>query len=88
MCALPICRRVTLEIYGRREQARLADQVAQVYAAPTRPLRVVAVEAIRGGRGVRNSVRARVGGVLRLVGGNCDLVLRTSHDKDVEDGPE
>ena len=45
------CRRVTLEIYGRREQARLADQVAQVYAAPTRPLRVVAVEALKGGRG-------------------------------------
>ena len=45
------CRRVTLEIYGRREQARLADQIAQVYAAPTRPLRVVAVEALKGGRG-------------------------------------
>lgn len=45
------CRRVTLEIYGRREQARLADQVAHVYAAPTRSLRVVATEAIQGGRG-------------------------------------
>ena len=45
------CRRMTLEIYGRREHARLADQVAQVHAAPTRPLRVVAVEAIHGGRG-------------------------------------
>lgn len=45
------CRRVTLEIYGRREQARLADQVAHVYAAPTRRLRVVATEAIQGGRG-------------------------------------
>ena len=45
------CRRVTLEIYGRREQARLVDQVAQVHAAPTRPLRVVAVEALKGGRG-------------------------------------
>jgi len=45
------CRRVTLSIYGRREHARLADQVAQVYAAPTRPLRVVATEAVQGGRG-------------------------------------
>lgn len=45
------CRRVTLEIYGRREKARLADLVAQVHAAPQRPLRVVAVEAVQGGRG-------------------------------------
>lgn len=44
-------RRVTLQIYGRREAARVADQVAHVYAAPTRPLRVVAVEALAGGRG-------------------------------------
>ena len=45
------CRRVTLDIYGRREQARVTDQVAHVQAAPTRPLRVVAVEALKGGRG-------------------------------------
>jgi len=45
------CRRVTLEIYGRREQARLADQVARVHAAPDRELRVVAAEAVKGGRG-------------------------------------
>jgi DDE superfamily endonuclease len=45
------CRRVTLEIYGRSEEARLADQVARVYAAPEQPLRVVAVEALQGGRG-------------------------------------
>ena len=45
------CRRVTLDIYGRSEQARLADQVARVHAAPERPLRVVAVEALKGGRG-------------------------------------
>jgi DDE superfamily endonuclease len=45
------CRRVTLEIYGRREQARLTDQLAHVHAAPNRPLRVVAVEALQGGRG-------------------------------------
>lgn len=45
------CRRVTLKIYGRTEDARLADRVAYVHAAPERPLRVVAAEAVRGGRG-------------------------------------
>jgi hypothetical protein len=45
------CRRVSLEIYGRTEQARLADVEARVFAVPDRPLRVVAVEALRGGRG-------------------------------------
>lgn len=45
------CRRVTLDIYGRSETARLADACARVFAVPDRPLRVVAVEALRGGRG-------------------------------------
>lgn len=45
------CRRVSLDIYGRTEEARLADAEARVHAAPDRPLRVVAVEALRGGRG-------------------------------------
>jgi hypothetical protein len=45
------CRRVTLSIYGRSETARLVDQVARVHAAPERPLRVVATEAMKGGRG-------------------------------------
>lgn len=45
------CRRVTLEIYGRRQKARLTDQVAHLHSAPERPLRVVAVEAVQGGRG-------------------------------------
>jgi len=45
------CRRVTLDIYGRSESARLADQVAHMHAAPQRPLRVVALEALQGGRG-------------------------------------
>ena len=45
------CRQVRLEIYGRSEQARITDVVAHVHAAPDRPLRVVAVEALRGGRG-------------------------------------
>jgi len=42
---------VTLDIYGRSEDARLADQVARVHAAPERPLRVVVAEAVKGGRG-------------------------------------
>ncbi len=46
------CRRVTLDIYGRRQKARVADCVARVHAAPHRPLRIVATEAIGGGRGV------------------------------------
>lgn len=46
------CRRVTLDIYGRCHKARVADCVARVHAAPSRPLRVVATEAIGGGRGV------------------------------------
>ena len=45
------CRHVTLKIYGRSEAARVADQVAHVHAAPRRPLRVVAAEALHGGRG-------------------------------------
>jgi hypothetical protein len=44
-------RRVELCIYGRRELARLCDSVARVFALPERPLRVVAVEALAGGRG-------------------------------------
>ena len=46
------CRRVALDIYGRCQKARVADCIARVHAAPARPLRVVATEAIGGGRGV------------------------------------
>ena len=46
------CRRITLDIYGRSHKARVTDCVARVFAAPSRPLRVVATEAIGGGRGV------------------------------------
>ncbi len=45
------CRRIEFAIYGRTEKARLAEACARVHAAPGRPLRVVAVEALRGGRG-------------------------------------
>lgn len=45
------CLRVSLDIYGRSEAARLADCEARVHAVPERPLRIVAVEALAGGRG-------------------------------------
>jgi hypothetical protein len=44
------CQRVSLDIYGRSENARLADCQARVYAAPARALRVVAVDPLTGGR--------------------------------------
>lgn len=44
-------RHLVLAIYGREESARVCDTEARVHAAPQRPLRVVAVEALRGGRG-------------------------------------
>jgi len=44
------CRRVSFDIYGRVEKARLADCKARVHAAPERPLRVAATEPLTGGR--------------------------------------
>jgi len=44
-------RRITLRIYGRCDRTRVVDVEARVYAAPDRPLRVVAVEPLNGGRG-------------------------------------
>jgi hypothetical protein len=46
-------RRLTLDIYGRRDRSRIADQVARVHAVPTRPLRIVAVEPLTGGRKIQ-----------------------------------
>jgi hypothetical protein len=43
--------RVELTLYGRRDRVRMSDTVAHVHAAPERPLCVVAVEALSGGRG-------------------------------------
>lgn len=37
-------------LHGRQDKVRLCDTVAYVYAAPDRPLRVVAVEPLTGGR--------------------------------------
>ena len=45
------CRRLSLSIYGRSYRSRIADQVAHVFAVPDRPLRIVASEALEGGRG-------------------------------------
>jgi DDE superfamily endonuclease len=44
------CRRLSLDIYGRADEARVADCQARVYVAPTKPLRVVAVEPLSGSR--------------------------------------
>jgi hypothetical protein len=44
------CRRLALDIYGRKDRSRVSDRVARCYAAPGRPLRVVAVEPLTGGR--------------------------------------
>lgn len=40
-----------LDIYGRRQKLRLADQAARRFQVPDRPLRIVAIEALTGGRG-------------------------------------
>jgi len=45
------CRRVSLSIYGRSYRSRVADQIAHVFAVPDRRLRIVASEALEGGRG-------------------------------------
>jgi hypothetical protein len=44
------CRRVTLDVYGRRDRSRVAEAVGRCHAAPGRPLRVVAVDPLTGGR--------------------------------------
>lgn len=45
--------RLTLNIYGRRDRSRVAECVARVHKAPQRPLKVVAVEPLTGGRTVQ-----------------------------------
>jgi DDE superfamily endonuclease len=44
------CRRLTLDIYGRKDKSRIAECVARVYAAPDRDMKIVAVEPLVGGR--------------------------------------
>jgi hypothetical protein len=46
-------RRVTLGIYGRRDRVRLVETVAYWYGVPTRPLKIVVVEPLVGGRPVQ-----------------------------------
>jgi len=43
-------RRLALDLYGRRDRSRVVDPVARVHAGPERPLRVVAVPPLTGGR--------------------------------------
>jgi hypothetical protein len=43
-------RRVTLDIYGDKRRARIADAVARWHNVPDRPLRIVATEPLSGGR--------------------------------------
>ncbi len=45
------CANVTLDLYGRHDRVRLATATACQFAAPDRLLRIVAVEALVGGRG-------------------------------------
>lgn len=44
------CRRFVFNIYGRSETVCIADGEARVHKAPGRPLRVVAIEPLTGGR--------------------------------------
>ena len=46
-------RRLTLNIYGRRDKVRMVDCVARAYAVPDRPLCIVAVEPLTGGRKIQ-----------------------------------
>jgi hypothetical protein len=44
------CAHLTLDIYGRKDKSRVAECAARCYAAPERPLKVVAVAPLTGGR--------------------------------------
>ena len=44
-------RRITIDLYGRSTRMRLVDAVARVFRVPGRDLRIVATEALAGGRG-------------------------------------
>jgi hypothetical protein len=46
-------RRVTLHIYGRQDTVRLVEAVAHWHGVPQRPLKVVVVEPLTGGRPVQ-----------------------------------
>jgi hypothetical protein len=44
------CRHLALDIYGRHDKSRVAEAVGRCYADPDRPLKVVAVDPLTGGR--------------------------------------
>lgn len=46
-------RRITLDIYGRRDRSRVVDRLAYLYAMPQRSVRVAVVEPLTGGRTVQ-----------------------------------
>jgi len=46
-------RRVTLELYGRKDKVRLVETVARWHDVPQRPLKIVVVEPLSGGRPVQ-----------------------------------
>jgi hypothetical protein len=46
-------RRITMNIYGRRDRSRVVDTIAHLYHRPDRPARVVAVEPLTGGRAIQ-----------------------------------
>jgi hypothetical protein len=47
------CQRLTLELYGRHDRVRMADVEARWHCVAHRPLRVVAVEPLSGGRTIQ-----------------------------------
>lgn len=51
--------RRTLNIYGRHDKVRVTDCVARAYAVPDRPLRIVAIEPLTGGRKVQSFYSTR-----------------------------
>ena len=53
------CRQVATELYGRRQRIRLATVEARVCKVPERALRVVAIEALSGGRGCQGFFSTR-----------------------------
>lgn len=46
-------QRMTLDLYGRHDRVRLAEAVGRAHKAPDRPLKIVAVEPLSGGRAVQ-----------------------------------
>jgi hypothetical protein len=53
-------RRVTLDLYGRKQKARVTDTVARWHSVPDRPLRVVVTEPLTGGRPTQAFFSTRV----------------------------